>query len=254
MGQKVNPHGLRVGIIEDWNSKWFPSKKDTAKYILEDRQIRDYVKKEFYDAKVSKILITRIAGKVTVDVYSGMPAIALSKGSAIRETKKGKKKPELVAVNVAAEGEAVPGTEAPKKDETRGIDIMTREVTKICGNAVTVTINIREVRGVDTNAQLCAEEIAAQIQKRITVKRACKSVMQRTQRAGVKGVKVMVSGRIDGHEIAANIKFRDGSIPLQTLRAEIDYGFATAHTTYGVLGVKYWIYKGEVLRKKGGKN
>lgn len=219
MGQKVNPHGLRVGVIKPWDTQWYADKKEFSVYLKEDHSIRTFIKKRYYAAAISKILIERAAGKIVVTVYTGRPGVLIGKaGSEIEVIKK-----DLVKL-------------------TKGKQVI---------------INVTEVRKVDADAQLVAESVAAQLEKRVSFRRAMKQAIGRTMRSGVKGVKMQVSGRLDGREIAGTEHYHEGSIPLQTLRADIDYGFAEAHTTFGMIGVKCWIYKGEVLkgakRAEGGK-
>ena len=219
MGQKVNPHGLRVGVIKPWDTQWYADKKEFSVYLKEDHSIRTFIKKKYYAAAISKILIERAAGKIVVTVYTGRPGVIIGKaGSEIEVIKK-----DLVKL-------------------TKGKQVI---------------INVTEVRKVDADAQLVAESVAAQLEKRVSFRRAMKQAIGRTMRSGVKGVKMQVSGRLDGREIAGTEHYHEGSIPLQTLRADIDYGFAEAHTTFGMIGVKCWIYKGEVLkgakRAEGGK-
>jgi len=218
MGQKVNPHGLRVGVISNWDTQWYADKKSFATYIKQDNDIRTILKKKYYNAAISKITIERATDSITVNLFCGRPGIAIGK-------------------------------------EAAGIAEMKKTVEKIAvGKAV--NINVHEVKKVDIDAQLAAENIADQLEKRIQFRRAMRQVMMRATKAGAKGIKTMVSGRLDGAEIARSEHYSEGSIPLQTLRADIDYGFATAHTTYGAIGVKVWIYKGEVFGKnvKGGNN
>jgi small subunit ribosomal protein S3 len=212
MGQKVNPHGLRVGIIKGWDSQWYAGKKDFAKNLIEDYEIRQFIKKNYFNASISRITIDRVAKKVILSIYTSRPAILIGKSGA-------------------------------------GVEQLKNEVSRICTDK-NVIINIREIRKPDADAQLLAESIAASLVKRISFRRAMKQAIGRAIRAGVKGVKVMVSGRLDGAEIARSEHYNEGSIPLQTLRADIDYGFAEAHTTYGVIGVKCWIYNGEKLGKQ----
>ena len=219
MGQKVNPHGLRVGVIKPWDTQWYADKKEFSVYLKEDHSIRTFIKKKYYAAAISKILIERAAGKIVVTVYTGRPGVLIGKaGSEIEVIKK-----DLVKL-------------------TKGKQVI---------------INVTEVRKVDADAQLVAESVAAQLEKRVSFRRAMKQAIGRTMRSGVKGVKMQVSGRLAGREIAGTEHYHEGSIPLQTLRADIDYGFAEAHTTFGMIGVKCWIYKGEVLkgakRAEGGK-
>ena len=212
MGQKVNPHGLRVGVIKGWDTQWYADKKDFAKNLKEDYEIRNFIKKKYYAAAISKILIERAANRVVVTVLTGKPGVLIGKaGSEIEVIKK-----DLAAL-------------------TRG---------KV------IVINVTEVRKPDSDAQLVAESVAQQLEKRMSFRRAMKQAIGRAMRSGVKGVKMMVSGRLDGAEIARCEQYHEGSIPLQTLRADIDYGFAEAHTTFGMIGVKVWIYKGEILKAK----
>ena len=210
MGQKVNPHGLRVGVIKNWDTQWYADKKEFAAYLKEDHTIRTFIKKKYYAAAISKILIERAAGKIVVTVYTGRPGVLIGKA----------------------------GSE---------IEVIKKDLAKISGGKA-VMINVNEVRKPDADAQLVAEGVAAQLEKRISFRRAMKQAIGKTMRAGVKGVKMQVSGRLDGREIAVTEHYHEGSIPLQTLRADIDYGFAEAHTTFGMIGVKCWIYKGEVLK------
>ena len=218
MGQKVNPHGLRLGFIKDWNSKWYADKKDIAKFIKEDEVVRTFIKKKYYQSAISSIKIERSEGKIVIFIYTGRPGTLIGKQGA-------------------------------------GIEQMKAEVQKLVGDKF-VVINIMEVKNPDMDAQLVAENIAAQLEKRIAFRRAMRSAMQRATRAGAKGIKTCVSGRLDGAEIARNEHYHEGSIPLHTLRADIDYGFADARTTFGIIGVKVWVYKGEILgkpaRKEGG--
>ncbi|MFI3228868.1 MAG: 30S ribosomal protein S3 [Bacillota bacterium] len=232
MGQKVNPHGLRVGVIADWNAKWYANKKDFATYIKEDHDIRVYLKKSYYDAGISKITIDRAADNVKIDVYCGRPGVAIGK------INKAEKKAE----------DGAPASTEPK----RGIEVINKQIAKIVGANRKFNVNIHEVKNIDLDSQLVAEQIAASLEKRTAFRRAMRFSMGRTMRAGAKGIKTMVSGRLDGAEIARSESYHEGSIPLQTLRADIDYGFAEAHTTYGIIGVKVWIYKGEVFTIKGG--
>ncbi|MGN1077211.1 MAG: 30S ribosomal protein S3 [Candidatus Gallimonas sp.] len=218
MGQKVNPHGLRVGVIKGWDTQWYADKKDFSAYLKEDHTIRTFLKKKYYAAAVSKILIERAAGKIVVTVYTGRPGVLIGKA----------------------------GSE---------IEVIKKQLAKLTGGKQ-VIINVNEVKKIDADAQLVAESVAAQLEKRMSFRRAMKQQIGKTMRAGVKGVKMQVSGRLDGREIAGTEHYHEGSIPLQTLRADIDYGFAEAHTTFGMIGVKCWIYKGEVLKAKkaeGGK-
>ena len=212
MGQKVNPNGFRVGVIKDWNTRWYASKKDFADFLVEDRKIRDFVKKKYYQASISRIEIDRAAGKTTVSIFTARPGLLIGKG----------------------------GT---------GIDAIKEDIKKAIGKDVSV--NIMEIRDPDADAQLVAENIASQLEKRISFRRAMKQSMGRAmQKNSVKGIKLMVSGRLGGAEIARSEGYHDGSIPLQTIRADIQYGFAEAKTTYGRIGCKVWIYKGELLGKR----
>jgi len=208
MGQKVNPHGLRVGIIKDWDSKWYAGKKEFGDQLVEDYKIRKFIKKSQYDAGVAKIEIERKADRIFITIYAAKPGIIIGRG----------------------------GSE---------IDKLKVQLEKMTDKSVNV--NIMEVKQPDINAQLVAENIAAQLERRISYRRAMKQVMGRSMRLGVKGIKTGVSGRLGGAEIARTEQYHEGTIPLQTLRADIDYGFAEAATTYGIIGVKVWIYKGEVL-------
>ncbi len=218
MGQKVNPNGFRVGVIRDWNTRWYASKRDFADFLVEDKGIRDFVKKKYFASRISRIEIERAANKVTVNIFTGSPGMLIGKGGA-------------------------------------GVEAIRADISKLVGKAVNV--NIMEVRNVDTDAQLVAENIAAQLEKRISFRRAMKQAMGRSMKAGAKGIKLLCAGRLGGAEIARSEGYHDGSIPLQTMRADIDYGFAEAHTTYGRIGIKVWIYKGEVLgtyrRMEGGR-
>lgn len=211
MGQKVSPHGLRVGVIKDWDSKWYADKKNFADYLVEDQKIREFVKKRLYVAGVSKILIERAANnQIKVTVLTAKPGMVIGRGG-------------------------------------DGIDQLKAEVEKLTGKSV--NINIVEVRRTELDAQLTAESIAQALEKRISFRRAMKQAIGRTIKAGGKGIKVVVSGRVGGAEIARSEKYSEGNVPLHTLRANILYGFAEADTTYGKLGVKVWINLGEVLTK-----
>ena len=212
MGQKVNPHGLRVGVIQDWNAKWIADKKDFAKFIKEDDKIRTFLKKKYYQSAISKIIIERSEGKVIVDIHTGRPGVLIGKAGA-------------------------------------GAEEIKAEIAKMVGDKA-VTLNIIEVKRPDMDAQLVAEAIAAQLEKRVSFRRAMRQCMGRATRSGAKGIKTMVSGRLDGAEIARCEQYHEGSIPLHTLRADIDYGFAQALTTFGIIGVKGGVYRGEVLPKK----
>jgi len=209
VGQKVNPHGLRVGIIKDWDSRWYASDKDFSDLLIEDNKIREYLKKKLFLSGISKIEIERTANKVKININTAKPGMVIGKGGS-------------------------------------GIEAVRKEVEQLTGNK-SVSININEIKVPELDAQLVAENIAAQLEKRISFRRAMKQAMQRSMRSGAKGIKAMTSGRLGGAEIARSEWYREGTIPLHTLRADIDYGFWEAHTTYGRIGVKVWIYKGEVL-------
>ena len=220
MGQKVNPHGLRVGVIKDWDSRWFVKDEVFGDTLVSDFKLRKYLKKTLYAAGVPKIEIERDASRVRVNIHCAKPGIVIGKG----------------------------GTEIEKLRQT---------CEKMLGKPT--AINIVEVRSPDVNAQLVAENIAQQLEKRISFRRAMKQAIGRAMKLGAKGIKTQVSGRLGGAEIARTEQYHEGTIPLQTLRADIDYGFAEAHTTYGRIGVKVWIYRGEVLagaakpRREGGR-
>ena len=213
MGQKVNPHGLRVGVIKDWDSKWY-AEKDFADCLVEDYKIRNFLKKRLYSAGVSRIEIERASEKVKVILYTAKPGIVIGKGGA-------------------------------------EIEKVKNELAKLIDKKV--FIDIKEIKRPDRDAQLVAENIALQLENRISFRRAMKSTMQRTMRAGAQGIKTSVSGRLGGADMARTEFYSEGTIPLQTLRADIDYGFAEADTTYGKVGVKAWVYNGEVLPTKGAK-
>ena len=208
MGQKVNPHGLRVGVIKDWDSRWYARNEKVGDLLVEDKKIRDYLKKTLYSAGIPKIEIERDNAKVRIYLHCARPGVVIGKG-----------------------GEDIKKIEA--------------QLVKMIGKPV--DLKIVEVRDVDTNAQLVAENIAQQLEKRIGFRRAMKNAMGRAMRAGAKGIKCNCNGRLGGAEIARVEHYHDGTIPLQTLRADIDYGFAEAATTFGRIGVKVWIYKGEIL-------
>ena len=213
MGQKVNPHGMRVGVIKDWNSRWY-AEADFADNLVEDNKIRTYVKKRLYSAGVSKIEIERASDRVKVIVHTAKPGVVIGKGGAEIEKLK---------------------AEIQKMTEKK------------------IFVDIKEIKRPDREAQLVAESIAQQLENRVSFRRAMKSTMSRSMKAGVMGIKTAVSGRLGGADIARTEFYSEGTIPLQTLRADIDYGFAEADTTYGKLGVKVWIYKGEVLPTRGNK-
>ena len=208
MGQKVHPHGLRVGVIKDWDSKWYADKKSFGDNLVEDYKIRKYLKKSLFSAGIAKIEIERNDNKVRVHIHTAKPGVVIGKGGA-------------------------------EKDKIKA------QVEKLIGK--NVIIDIVEVKNAEVNAQLVAENIASQLERRISFRRAMKQVMQRAMKMGAKGIKTCCSGRLGGAEIARSEHYHEGTIPLQTLRADIDYGFYEADTTYGKIGVKVWIYKGEVL-------
>lgn len=214
MGQKVNPNGLRVGIIKDWGSKWYAEKGDFADFLVEDHKIREFLKKKLYSTGISKIDIERASDRVKVTIYTSKPGLVIGKGGA-------------------------------------EIEKLKAELTKVIGKKMLV--DIKEVKRADRDAQLVAENIALQLENRISFRRAMKSCMQRTMRAGALGIKTSVSGRLGGADMARKETYSEGTIPLQTLRADIDYGFAEADTQYGKVGVKTWIYNGEVLPTKENK-
>ncbi len=222
MGQKVNPHGLRVGVIQGWNSQWYANKANFGKNLKEDNDIRKHLTKNYADSAISKISIERAANVLTVDMYCGRPGVAI--GKAAENVEKMKKEIALIVNG------------KPQRHSN--------EVAKV------INVNVHEVKRVDIDATLVAENIAHQLERRIQFRRAMKQAMTRAMKSGARGVKTMVSGRLDGAEIARCEHYHEGSIPLQTLRANIDYGTANAHTTYGVIGVKVWIYKGEVFNAK----
>ena len=211
MGQKVNPHGLRVGIIKDWDSKWYADKKTFNEYLVEDFKIREYIKEKLYISGVSKIEIERAANKIKVTVFTAKPGMVIGRGGA-------------------------------------GVEELRVAVEKMTKKSVVV--NVEEIKVPELDAQLVAENIASQLERRVTFRRAMKQAIQRTMRSGAKGIKTAVAGRLGGADMARTEGYSEGTIPLQTLRADIDYGFAEANTTYGKLGVKVWLYKGEVLPTK----
>ena len=218
MGQKVNPHGLRVGVIKDWDSRWYAD-AEYADYLVEDYNIRKFLKKKLYSAGVSKIEIERASDRVKVILYTAKPGVVIGKGGA-------------------------------------EIEVTKKELSKLTDKKVLV--DIKEIKRPDRDAQLVAENIAQQLENRVSFRRAMKSTMGRSMKAGVKGIKTAVGGRLGGADIARTEFYSEGTIPLQTLRADIDYGFAEADTTYGKVGVKAWIYNGEVLptrtKKEGSEN
>ena len=211
MGQKVNPHGLRVGVIKDWDSKWYAD-AEFSDYLVEDYNIRKFLKKKLYSAGVSKIEIERASDRVKVIIYTAKPGVVSGKGGA-------------------------------------EIEVTKKELSKLTDKKVMV--DIKEIKRPDRDAQLVAENIAQQLENRVSFRRAMKSCMGRTMKSGAMGIKTCCSGRLGGADIARAEFYSEGTIPLQTLRADIDYGFAEANTTYGKVGVKVWIYKGEILPTKG---
>ena len=210
MGHKVNPHGARVGVIFDWSTRWYAGKKDFANNLIEDFNLRKMLKEKFYSCGISRIDIERSASRMTVTLFAGKPGMIIGRSG-------------------------------------KGIDELKAEVEKFCGHAV--NIRVVDIKTPDADAQLIAENIAQQLEKRIAFRRAMKQSIMRANKAGAKGVKIAISGRLGGADIARTEHYHEGSIPLQTLRANIDYGFAEAKTTYGRLGVKVWVYKGQILPK-----
>jgi small subunit ribosomal protein S3 len=215
MGQKVNPHGLRIGIIKDWDTKWYANAKDFSNFLVEDVKIRKFIKNKLYIAGIARIEIERAANKIKINIHTGKPGIVIGK-------------------------------------QGSGIEALRKDLEKMTGKSI--LLNITEIKNFDLVAQLVAENIAAQLEKRVSFRRAMKQTMSRTMKAGARGIKTQVSGRLGGAEIARTEHYAEGTIPLQTLRADIDYGFAEANTTYGKIGVKVWIYKGEVLPAKKKEN
>jgi small subunit ribosomal protein S3 len=214
MGQKVNPHGLRVGVIRDWDARWYASKENFSDFLVEDNTIRKYIKKKLYTAGIYKIEIERMSGRIRIHVHTSKPGIVIGRGGA-------------------------------------SIEELRVEVQKL--TKARVMINIVEVKRPEGNAQLIAENIALQLENRVSFRRAMKQPMGRAFKAGVQGIKVSCSGRLGGAEMARTEHYAEGTIPLQTLRADIEYGFAEADTTYGKIGVKVWTYKGEILPQKAKK-
>ena len=211
MGQKVNPHGARVGVILDWSTKWYAGKKDFSKNLIDDHKLRVWLKEKLNTAGISHIDIERSGDRIGINVYTAKPGIIIGKGGA-------------------------------------GVETLKNEIKKFVGKD-NVSLNILEVKNPECDAQLVAENIAQQLEKRVSFRRAMKQTIGRAMKAGAKGIKTTVSGRLGGADIARSEGYHEGSIPLQTLRANIDYGFAEARTTYGRIGVKVWIYKGQVLPK-----
>ncbi len=211
MGQKVNPHGLRVGVIKEWDSKWYADKKTFNEYLVEDYKIRQYVKKKLFISGISTIEIERAANRIKLSVHTAKPGMVIGKGGS-------------------------------------GVEELRKELEKMTKKSV--VINVEEIKIPELNAQLVAENIASQLERRVSFRRAMKQSIQRTMRFGGKGIKTQVAGRVGGADMARTEGYSEGTIPLQTLRADIDYGFAEADTTYGKLGVKVWLYKGEILPTK----
>ncbi len=214
MGQKVNPHGLRVGVIKDWDSKWY-AESEFSDNLVEDYNIRKFLKKKLYSAGISKVEIERASDRVKVIIFTAKPGVIIGKGG-------------------------------------QEIEVTKNEISKLT-NGKKVLVDIKEIKRPDKDAQLVAENIAQQLENRVSFRRAMKSSMSRTMKAGALGIKATVSGRLGGADIARGETYSEGTIPLQTLRADIDYGFSEADTTYGKLGIKVWIYKGEVLPTKSKK-
>jgi small subunit ribosomal protein S3 len=213
VGQKVNPHGLRVGVIKDWNAKWYADSRNFADYLVEDNKIRKFVKKRSYAAGISKIEIERAAKRIKLNIFTAKPGMIIGKGG-------------------------------------QQIEQLKKQLKIMLDNGKNISINIVEVKRPEIDAQLMAENVAQQLERRISFRRAMKQTIQRGMKFGIKGVKISCSGRLGGAEIARAEEYHEGTIPLQTLRADIDYGFAEADTTYGKIGVKVWTYKGEVLPTK----
>ena len=218
MGQKVNPHGLRVGVIKDWDSKWY-AEADFADNLVEDYQIRKFLKKKLYSAGISKIEVERAADRVKIVIYTAKPGVVIGKGGAEIEKLKAEVQKKL------------------SKDKN--------------GKEKKLFIDIKEIKRAERDAQLVAENIAQQLENRVSFRRAMKSTMGRSMKAGIKGIKTAVAGRLGGADMARTEFYSEGTIPIQTLRSDSDYGFAEADTTYGKIGVKVWIYKGEILPTKG---
>lgn len=208
MGQKINPHGFRVGVIKDWDSKWYADKKTFGDYLVEDHEIREFVKKKLYIAGVSRIEIERAANRIKLSIHTAKPGMVIGKGGS-------------------------------------GVEELRKEIEKMTDKSV--VINVEEIKIPELDAQLVAENITSQLERRVSFRRAMKQAIQRTMRFGGKGIKTVVSGRLGGADMARTEGYNEGTIPLQTLRADIDYGAAEADTTFGKLGVKVWIYKGEIL-------
>ena len=216
MGQKVNPHGLRVGVIKDWDSRWFADKKHFGDTLVEDYNLREFIKKSLYAAGIARIEIERLPEKVRIHIHCAKPGLIIGRG----------------------------GTE---------IDKLRATIEKRMGNGKSVAINSIEIKNMDLSAQLVAEKIALDLENRVSFRRAMKGSIGRTMKSGAKGIKIKCGGRLGGAEIARSECYHEGTIPLQTIRADIDYGFAEANTTYGRIGIKVWIYKGEILKGDAAK-
>ena len=214
MGQKVNPKGFRIGVIRDWDSRWYANNKDFKNYLYEDYQVRKYVKEKLYSSGVSKVDIERTGGRVKINVFTAKPGIVIGRGG-------------------------------------QEVEVLRQELEKMTGK--NVSVNNTEIKRPELDAQLVAESVAASLEKRIAFRRAMKQTVGRTMRMGAGGIKIMCAGRLAGAEIARTEWYAEGKVPLHTLRADIDYGFAEANTAYGKIGIKVWIYKGEVLPKKAAK-
>ena len=214
MGQKVNPKGFRIGVIRDWDSRWYANNKDFKNYLYEDYQVRKYVKEKLYSSGVSKVDIERTGGRVKINVFTAKPGLVIGRGG-------------------------------------QEVEVLRQELENMTGKKVSV--NITEIKRPELDAQLVAESVAASLEKRIAFRRAMKQTVGRTMRMGAGGIKIMCAGRLAGAEIARTEWYAEGKVPLHTLRADIDYGFAEANTAYGKIGIKVWIYKGEVLPKKAAK-
>lgn len=214
MGQKVNPKGFRIGVIRDWDSRWYANNKEFKNFLYEDYQLRKYVKEKLYSSGVSKVDIERTGGRVKINVFTAKPGIVIGRGG-------------------------------------QEVEVLRQELEKMSGKKVSV--NITEIKRPELDAQLVAESVASSLEKRIAFRRAMKQTVGRTMRMGAGGIKIMCAGRLAGAEIARTEWYAEGKVPLHTLRADIDYGFAEANTAYGKIGIKVWIYKGEVLPKKAAK-
>lgn len=214
MGQKVNPKGFRIGVIRDWDSRWYANNKDFKNFLYEDYQLRKYVKDKLFASGVSKVDIERTSGRVKINVFTAKPGIVIGRGG-------------------------------------QEVEVLRQELEQMSGKKVSV--NITEIKRPELDAQLVAESVAASLEKRIAFRRAMKQTVGRTMRMGAGGIKIMCAGRLAGAEIARTEWYAEGKVPLHTLRADIDYGFAEANTAYGKIGIKVWIYKGEVLPKRAAK-